>query len=614
MDEPTDRGRGRRTGRARRTFLGRQLARLNVRGRLLALIGTVALGWVVTLGVVVAGVLAGNHGIASASGNFNQYATERAAYEGWLTDDDQSNMSAALASLREASQRGLLDTTMGQVEQGHAQAVSALAQLARHASTAALRADATRTARDVAAYNVFTDEVLSDIRAGRLRDAVTAVSITNASISNQTQADFDSFGSAIAGRVSTIRSSLDDTNYLVLIVHFLVAALAALLCWRITRHVMKSITRPLQEVSSALEGVAAGDLSRRARVRQANDEFSHVADLLNAAIAVQEETTTRERASADDLRGKVDQILSVVNAAAEGDLTSAVPVDGEDAIGQVGSSLATFLDDLRGRIATIGRNASSLAASSGQLTDTAERMSSAAHETSAQASAVSDTSRAVSEHVSDVASAAQELSASIQEIATNSAEATRVAAEAVEAAEAASVTVSQLGRSSTEISEVTKVISSIAQQTNLLALNATIEAARAGEAGDGFAVVANEVKELAEETANATNGINEKIDLIQRDTGSAVDAINRISEIIATINERQQAIADAVAQQTDTTNEIARTVGGAAEGASGISATMGGVAEAAAEASGGATETEAAAEALARTASELQELVARFAV
>ncbi|MBY0228822.1 MAG: GAF domain-containing protein, partial [Gemmataceae bacterium] len=206
----------------------------------------------------------------------------------------------------------------------------------------------------------------------------------------------------------------------------------------------------------------------------------------------------------------------------------------------------------------LAANAGQLSGSSEELTRVSQRMSQAAQESSAQASAVSAASEQVSQNVSTVATGVEEMSVSIREIAKNAHEAARVGMVAVKVAQTTNGTVARLGESSAQIGKVIKVITTIAQQTNLLALNATIEAARAGEAGKGFAVVANEVKELAKETARATEDISQKIEAIQRDTKEAVEAIAQIAQVIAQINDFQNTIASAVEEQTATTNEISR--------------------------------------------------------
>ena len=163
-----------------------------------------------------------------------------------------------------------------------------------------------------------------------------------------------------------------------------------------------------------------------------------------------------------------------------------------------------------------------------------------------------------------VATATEEMNGSIKEIGINATEAAKVATDAVGTAKTTNSTVTKLGQASTEIGQVIKVITSIAQQTNLLALNATIEAARAGEAGKGFAVVANEVKELAKQTAKATEDITRMIEVIQTDTKGAVEAIGQISHVISRINDVSTTIATAVQEQTSVTNEISRNVSEAA--------------------------------------------------
>jgi methyl-accepting chemotaxis protein len=253
--------------------------------------------------------------------------------------------------------------------------------------------------------------------------------------------------------------------------------------------------------------------------------------------------------------------------------------------------------------------AEALASSSEELTAVSQQLGANAEETSAQASVVSAASEQVSSNMQSVATAIEEMTASVREIAKNASEAARVATQAVHVANSTNDTVGHLGESSAEIGKVIKVITSIAQQTNLLALNATIEAARAGEAGKGFAVVANEVKELAKETAKATEDISQKIEAIQKDTRGAVEAIGQISQIINQINDISGTIASAVEEQTATTNEIARNVTEAAKGSAEIAQNVTAVAVAAQGTSQGATNAQSAAEQLAKMAADLRALL-----
>ncbi|MGA9389547.1 MAG: MCP four helix bundle domain-containing protein, partial [Candidatus Sulfotelmatobacter sp.] len=296
------------------------------------------------------------------------------------------------------------------------------------------------------------------------------------------------------------------------------------------------------------------------------------------------------------------RMLAMIQQVAANNLTvNDMEIKSKDEIGQAGVALNQMKNSLHTVVQSIAETSIHVAAASEELSSTSQQITANSEETSAQARVVSTATVQVSQNLQTVATGAEEMGASIKEIAKNASEAAKIATSAVKIAETTTATVSKLGDSSNEIGQVIKVITSIAQQTNLLALNATIEAARAGEAGKGFAVVANEVKELAKETAKATEDISRKIEAIQTDTKAAVEAIASISEVINQVNGISNTIATAVEEQNATTNEMARNVSEAAHGSGEITSNIAGVAQAAESTSRGANDTQKAAQQLVET-------------
>ncbi len=306
---------------------------------------------------------------------------------------------------------------------------------------------------------------------------------------------------------------------------------------------------------------------------------------------------------------KMSQVAAGI---ARGELDQTVDYHSSDEIGELADSFRATIESLRTSLRSIRDNSDTLAAAAAELTAVSTQMGANAEETSAQSNVVAAGGEQVSHSVSTVATAVEEMTASVAEIAKSASDAARVAANAVEEAQSTNAKIAKLDESSVEIGNVVKVITSIAEQTNLLALNATIEAARAGESGKGFAVVANEVKDLANETARATEDISRKIETIQGDTTEAVTSIGRITEIISQINDIQNTIASAVEEQAATTNEIGRNVAEAARGSQEISENISGVAQAAQSTADGVGSTQQAAEDLSRMAGELEGLVGQF--
>lgn len=335
------------------------------------------------------------------------------------------------------------------------------------------------------------------------------------------------------------------------------------------------ISQGLVEASEVLQAMAANDYTRRV---SSSAKRVKITDVYN---------------------GDFNTIKNNLNACVE-------------ALAGVGAATNKTADTLQASMRHIAQNAQALSSASQQLSATSQQMSSNAEETSAQAGTVATATQQVTTNLNSVATGAEEMTSTVQSISSNAGEAAKIAGEAVKTANSANSTIAKLGESSAEIGQVIKVITSIAQQTNLLALNATIEAARAGEAGKGFAVVANEVKELAKQTAKATEDISQKITAIQEDTKRAVDSIGSITGIINQINDISGTIATAVEEQSATTNEMSRNVQEAAKGSGEISQNIQGVATAAESTTRGAQDSLKAAQQLTEMATQLRTLVEKF--
>lgn len=336
------------------------------------------------------------------------------------------------------------------------------------------------------------------------------------------------------------------------------------------------------------------------------------------------------------------QSAKVLERVAQGDLTQNVQVTTQDEVGQLGTAVNKLTASFREVIRNILQGTQTLTASSTQLNATADEMTKNAEGTTQQSAtvaaaaeematnmrAMASSTEEMSTNVKTVAAAIEEMTASIGEIAKNAESSSTVAGQAANLADISNQKVQMLGEAADEIGKVIDVIQDIADQTNLLALNATIEAARAGEAGKGFAVVATEVKELAKQSAAATDSIRQRIQAMQGSTSETVDAIAEISQAIKNVNDVARSIAAAVEEQSIATKEISRNIAqtstaagtvarGVTESAAAcqeITRTIATVDTAAKSTAAGAVQTKASGGQLFELAGKLNTLVADFQV
>ncbi len=339
---------------------------------------------------------------------------------------------------------------------------------------------------------------------------------------------------------------------------------------------------------------------------------------------------------------RLEKIQGFATRLGQGDLTVTSGIEGNDELGIIGRKLDEMIGNLKNMFTKITSGSNNLEMSSSELSSISEQVSNhselvsgksntiavAAEEMSANMNSVAAAVEETATNVKMVAASAEEMTSVITEIAQNSEKARVVTGQAVEQAQNASVRINELGKAAEEIGKVTETITAISEQTNLLALNATIEAARAGEAGKGFAVVANEIKELARQTASATEEIQTRIEGIQSSTNNTVSEIEQISKVINDVNEIVSTIAAAVEEQSVTTQEIANNVVQASEGIHEVtenvtqSSTVAGeiaqdisdMNQTASEMSSMSSQLNMSAQELSRLAQQLQEIVARFKI
>lgn len=304
--------------------------------------------------------------------------------------------------------------------------------------------------------------------------------------------------------------------------------------------------------------------------------------------------------------------VDVLNQVAQGRLDVRLGVAGSDEVAQMSKALDAALDSLSAALRQVTTNVAAVDVASANLSSESAAIAQESQRAAEKLATMAASAEEVSESMQCMERGTEAMGTSITDISDGVAKATSTAAEAVEMAQQTMATITKLGDSSQEVGDVVKLITSIAQQTNLLALNATIEAARAGEAGRGFAVVAGEVKDLAQETARATEQIYSRVEAIQADTAEAVRAIDTISSIISSINETQTEIASSVEIQTMTADEIAKSIAQAAQETHAVSTDISHIAELASASNSRAHGSGAASEQLAQETAGVKNTIGQF--
>ncbi len=604
--------------------------RLGIRGQLMGVFAAIGVIWIASLAVAASGLLSARSHAQDAAGTFTASQLEHSAYEGWLTQDDQSNMYAGLAALKDPSQAALLDATWAQVLQGHAQAVHSLERLATLVHSPQLRHAVRATTGDLAAYSAFTSRVRADVLGGDPKRAVQVMSVDNAAISNQVQGDFDALATPFATAASGDRTATQRTvsHALTATVAIAIAGLAlagiilALFASSLKAIVDSVLVRlrsldqhDLADLRDALVAVSNRDLTVGAAPttepipEHRADELGEMTRTFNAMLA----KTHDGLASCNAMRERVAQMLTDI------DSTTRTVAAASTQIAGASEETGRAVDDIARAVDTVASGAA-------RQVETLET----ARQITAQ---VALATRSSAEDAQETVSAAQEARAS----AADGAAVVERATEAMRLVEATSDRVAEamrrLDEKSTEIGGIVETITGISEQTNLLALNAAIEAARAGEQGRSFAVVADEVRKLAEETQHAAASITELIAQIQSETASTAEAVElgasqahesaatvaaareafeRIDASVGAMSGRVEQIAASIEQIADSGEQMRGSVGEVVAVSEQAASSTHEVSTSTLHTAASAQELAASAQELATTAEELKRLVGQF--
>ncbi|GGM25831.1 methyl-accepting chemotaxis protein [Dactylosporangium sucinum] len=373
----------------------------------------------------------------------------------------------------------------------------------------------------------------------------------------------------------------------------------------------KTVMDQIRTLTTAMYDEESSLLAVRAAAARSAEERTKVSIVVGVLVLLAGMTTAGTMITRQTSR-RVNRVRDAISALAAGNLTTTTNLTSSDEFGRMGQDLDTAIAAVRATVRDLAGTAATLSSAADELSKVSGDLNQGADEASGKATLAARAADEVHVNVQSVAAGAEQMTASIQEIATTSSRAADVANRSLDIARTTTEQLTTLGQASTQIGEVVRLITSIAEQTNLLALNATIEAARAGDAGKGFAVVASEVKDLAQETARATEDITQRIGAIQAGSDGASTAMQRIEEVIGQLTEFSHTIAAAVEEQSATTNEMTRSISDAARGAGEVQANFSAVAEVTTATSSSARSSQHAADDLAGLAVRLNGMVAKF--